>query len=825
MIGTLGSLLVLVAFVASIISGGAFFWAVRRPEEAETWKRIGRGSWFALSAAALVAFGLLVALFLRHDYAYAYVYQNSSNDLPTYFTVAAAWAGQEGSFLLWIAFNALLGLGLIRWGSRRLGGPTDTARAHFEAPVMAVFALGQVFLLAMISGVKLGPLAIGSSPFQTLLEKFPEAPFLQAGGVPADGSGLNDLLQNYWMTIHPPTLFVGFASMMVPFAFAVAALWTRRYTEWVRPALPWTLFAVLVLGVGIILGGYWAYVTLSFGGYWAWDPVENSSLVPWLMGIAAIHAMIVQRRSAAGHKSALILSIAAFMFVVYSTFLTRSGILGDVSVHSFVDLGLYNQLLLWILTMGVVGFGLFALRYRELPAPRTAPATLSRESMIFTGALLLALMGLVIIVGTSAPILGRIFRDNPAAVAIEFYNTWTLPLAIAVAALAGLGQLFWWRKMTVESVNRALLRPLALSVAATALVLIFTPFVPETTQPVAAPAASPAAVEAALGGGLGAFWEVYGQGLMVLLLLFAAFFALFGNGAVLWRVGRGNLRMAGGSITHIGFALMLLGIVASSIFSDPLTDGRGANLHGDRDNFIIQRGETKRVEGFTVTYAGSEMNARGRPVYEIDIAPPGRDVFRARAEVYQNKSGQWIQHPHVEPFFEEDLYVAVFPAAMMGQPESAPGEMLLRRGEGASLGGGAYTVRFRNYDLDVEPEATGLEEEALDLAVGALLEVTNMATGEARTVRPVYAIATDRSQHAAPVALPEWGLALTFAGMEVESGSVQIVVEGAEVDADDWIVVQAYRKPLINLLWLGTFVLAAGFVVSIVRRAQEQGRR
>lgn len=825
MIGTIGSLLVLVAFVASIVAGGAFFRAVRRPEEAETWKRIGRWSWLALSVAAVVAFGLLVTLFLQHDYRFAYVYQNSSNDLPTYFTVAAAWAGQEGSFLLWIVFNALLGLGLIRWGSRRVGGPSDAARAHFEAPVLAVFALGQFFLLAMIAGIKLGPLAIGSSPFLTLVDKFPDAPFLQAGGIPADGNGLNDLLQNYWMTIHPPTLFVGFASMMVPFAFAVAALWTRRYTEWVRPALPWTLFAVLVLGVGIILGGYWAYVTLSFGGYWAWDPVENSSLVPWLIGIAAVHAMIVQKKSAAGHKSALILSIAAFMFVVYSTFLTRSGILGDVSVHSFVDLGLYNQLLLWILTMGVLGFGLFALRYRELPAPRTPPATLSRESMIFSGALLLALMALVIIVGTSAPILGRIFRDNPAAVAIEFYNTWTLPLAIAVAALAGLGQLFWWKKMTVENVNRALLKPLAFSVAATALVLVFTPFVPETTRPAPTLAAGPQAIEAGLGGGIGAFWEVYGQGLLVLLLLFAAFFALFGNGAVLWRIARGNLKMAGGSITHIGFALMLLGIVASSIFSDPLSDGAGANLNGSRDNFIIHRSETRQVEGFTVTYAGMRTNERGRSVYDLDIAPPGRSAFRASAEVYQNKSGQWIQHPHVQPFLDEDLYVAVFPSAMMGQPQRAPGELLLRRGEAASLNEGAFTVRFTNYDLEVDHGDTGLEANAIDLAVGAILEVTNAATGETRTVRPVYAIGTDRSQHATPAELPEWGLTLTFTGMQVESGSVQIRVDGAEVAAEDWIVVQAYRKPLINLLWLGTLVLAVGFAISIVRRSQEQRGR
>ncbi|MEM6931500.1 MAG: cytochrome c biogenesis protein CcsA, partial [Myxococcota bacterium] len=567
-------------------------------------------------------------------------------------------------------------------------------------------------------------------------------------------------------------------------------------------------FANLVLGVGIVMGGYWAYVTLSFGGYWAWDPVENSSLVPWLFGIAAIHSMIVQKRSAAGHKSALILSIAAFMFVVYSTFLTRSGILGDVSVHSFVDLGLYNQLLIWIVTMGVVGFGLFAYRYRELPAPQRPPATLSRESMIFTGALTLCLMGLVIIVGTSAPILGRIFRDNPAGVAISFYNNWTLPLAVITASLAGLGQLFWWKKMTVENVNRALLRPLALTVVSTAAVIVLTPFVPVTTSaPPLMAAESVEAIEAGLGGGLEAFWASYGQSLMLLLLLFASFFAFYGNGSVLWRIARGNLKLAGGSVTHVGFALMLLGIFSSSIFNNPLTDGHGADLRGDRDNFILQLGQEKTVEGWTVGYEGKYFNDRGRMVYALDVAAPTGRTFTTANVVYQSDSEQWIQQPHVEKFVDEDLYIAIYPSAMMGggQNQSAPGELLLRRGETAPLDGGAYTVEFTEYQLD--PEVTDLPADSLDLAVGAVLSVTNTATGETETVRPVYVIRTDRSQTFAPVRIPDWNLGFAFTGMQVDNDAVQIVVEGARTVPEDWVVVQAYRKPFISLLWLGTIVL------------------
>ncbi|NNF05036.1 MAG: cytochrome c biogenesis protein CcsA, partial [Rhodothermales bacterium] len=435
--GIIGKLLILVAIVATAMSGLGFLKASGDGSAARFFKRVGRAGWLAMTLASLASFGLLMWLSVNHRFEYAYVFENTSLALGLDYLIAATWAGQEGSFLLWIVMNALVGLAVIRFAR------------DYEAPVMAVIALCQFFLLSMIVGLQLGPLSIGASPFATLAEKFPDAPMIQAGVLPTDGQGLNDLLQNYWMVIHPPVLFSGFASMIVPFAFAVTALWKRKYTQWVRPALPWTLFAVMALGVGITLGGYWAYETLSFGGYWAWDPVENSSLVPWLIGIAAVHTMIVQKRSGHSQKASLFLAILAYMLVVYSTFLTRSGILGDISVHSFVDLGLYNQLLLWILTMGVVGFGLFALRYRELPVPEKEPSMLSREFMIFSGAMLLCAVAAVIITGTSAPILGRIFRDSPSAVPLEFYNKWTLPLSVLFVFLAGLGQLFWWNRMSV----------------------------------------------------------------------------------------------------------------------------------------------------------------------------------------------------------------------------------------------------------------------------------------------------------------------------------------------------------------------------------------
>ena len=209
---------------------------------------------------------------------------------------------------------------------------------------MFIFSVVQAFLVSMILGVVIINLKIGSSPF-LLTRDVINAPVFDINPdfIPENGSGLNPLLQNYWMVIHPPTLFLGFAATIVPFSFAISGLWSKKITEWIKPAVPWALFAAATLGLGILMGAYWAYETLNFGGYWNWDPVENAIFVPWLVLIGGIHTMLIYKRNGAAVKTSFILIIATFLLVVYSTFLTRSGILGDSSVHSFTDLGLSNS--------------------------------------------------------------------------------------------------------------------------------------------------------------------------------------------------------------------------------------------------------------------------------------------------------------------------------------------------------------------------------------------------------------------------------------------------------------------------------------------------
>ncbi len=258
-IGDLGHFFIILSFVTSLVSAFAYWKTIYSPEAIrEPWRKNARIAFYTHLVAVL---GVVVCLFViiyQHYFEYHYAYSHSSRHLPGQYMVSCFWEGQEGSFLLWIFWQAIIGIVLIH------------TQKKWEAPVMVVFSLVQAFLASMILGVviPLLDLKLGSSPFILLRDAIDDPIFsLQPDFIPKDGSGLNPLLQNYWMVIHPPTLFLGFALTLVPFAFCIAGLWQKQYSEWIKPALPWTLIGAGILGLGILLGGYWVYETLTFGGY------------------------------------------------------------------------------------------------------------------------------------------------------------------------------------------------------------------------------------------------------------------------------------------------------------------------------------------------------------------------------------------------------------------------------------------------------------------------------------------------------------------------------------------------------------------------------
>lgn len=816
MIATIGHLLLGGAFVASILA--MIFYALSSLKESKQLEVVSNWLWGFKGLFILVSSAILINLIMTHQFQYYYVWNYTSLDLETRYLFSAFYGGQEGSFMLWIFISFVVGLGLIRW-----------TRKPYRAPVMFVMALCQMFLLSMIIGWDVLGFKIGASPFRTIAQEMPNAPFIQANPdfVPADGSGLNDLLKSPWMMIHPPIIFLGFSMMTVPFSFAIASLWTKTYHEWIRPALPWTLAANLSLLTAIFLGGYWAYETLSFGGYWAWDPVENASLVPWLIGTAGIHAMIIQRKSSRAHKASLFLAILSYMAVIYQTFLTRSGILAESSVHSFVDLGLYGQLLMFITVISLMGIGFYIYRYREIPSPQEESQFLSREFMTFTGSMLLLIMGLVIILGTSSPIIGQLFVDNPTPPEISFYNNWSMPLAIIMAIATVFGQYLFWQKHTWESLAGELITPLLLTSAATVISIVWGDV----------------------------------RNLYYMIFIFAGWFTVIGNFTVLYKLIKKNPKLAGGAITHVGFGALLLGIIASSVYTvpilDPSTAGynqrveagevfdeEGFPVNQKQEMFILELNQPKLVNNqYMVTYEGYELSDTPRPGqqnYHIRFEPiNGGEPFTLSPEVYPmlTSSGpnniDWSVDPHVRSGLLSDIYMYVAGSKYVEerneehqkrseevipvgtQQEEELQKIELRQGETKSSG--PFNFEFVQFTPASEEELP----DSTQIGIRSLIRVQHGPSGTAFDIEPLFSVYTENGRsytYSPPLEIERWGMTVMFSSIYPEKDSIELSVEGLDEEfEEDWILVVAEKKPFVSVVWLGTFLLMGGFSFSIMR--------
>lgn len=824
MIAEAGRWFLSVAFISSVLAMVLYAYAsIRQNKKAE---QISNWLWGLKGIFVTVASGALIYLIMTHQFQYFYVWNYTSLDLETKYLFSAFYGGQEGSFLLWVFFAFLVGLGLIKW-----------TRKPYRGPVMFVMALTQFFLLSMILGWDLGFARIGASPFRTIAQEMPNAPFLQAnpGFVPQDGTGLNDLLKSPWMMIHPPIIFLGFSMMTVPFAFAVASLWTKTYHEWIRPALPWTLAANLSLLTAIFLGGYWAYETLSFGGYWAWDPVENASLVPWLIGTAGIHAMIIQRKSRRAHKASIFFALLAYVSVIYQTFLTRSGVLADQSVHSFVDLGLYNQLLAFILIVTFMGIGFYLYRYKELPTPEKESKFLSREFMTFTGAMLLFLLGIVIILGTSSPILGKLFVDNPTPPEIQFYNDWSMPIAIIMAIATVIGQYLFWEKHTWESLAGEMITPLLITSTVSVVSIVF-------------------------GNVTSIYYMIY---------IFAGWFTVIGNGTVLIRLLRKNPKLVGGTITHIGFGLLLLGIIASSVYTRPMLDKRTAdyNIRVEQGEVIDEEGFpiTQKVEMFEltinqpklinekymVTYEGYELSNSPRPGqqnYRLKFEPiDGGEPFYMSPEVYPmlTSSGpnsvEWSVDPHVRTGWFNDIYLYVAGSQYVEKrneaiEESSQTQPMIPVGDdqgeeqqnqeeaqtielsrGETTTSGPFQFTFQNF----VPASEESLPENTQIGIRSLIRIEHEPSGRAFEAEPLFAVYTEDERsytYSPPIEIQEWGMSVLFTSVHPETDSIELTVYGLDENfEEDWVLVVAEQKPFVSIVWMGTFMLMAGFSISIFR--------
>lgn len=842
MIGIVGNTALIIAFISTLAALVLYYLSAK--DNNRNFEQIANFLFVLKGSLVFISIVLLVYLIFTHQFQYYYVYNYTSRDLQDIYLFAAFYSGQEGSFLLWIFSAFLVGLAVIKW-------TPDT----YRTPVMTFFSLSQIFLLSMVVGLPLGLFDLGASPFRLLADEMANAPIFQTNPdfVPVDGSGLNDLLRSPWIMIHPPVVFLGFAMMTIPFAFALAALWKRRYHEWIYPALPWTLGANLCLLISIFLGGYWAYETLSFGGYWAWDPVENASLVPWILGTAGLHTMLIQRKSAMAQKSSILFAILAFVTIVYQTFLTRSGVLEDASVHSFVDLGLYNQLLMFILVITVVGLGMFFYRYKELPTPGNEAPIISREFIMFSGAFVMFMTGFVILLGTSTPILGRLVVENPTPPEQEFYNTWTLPFAVLLAILTVIAQFLWWKKHDAESLSSALITPTLLASITTIIAIILIDL----------------------------------DNLAYMIYLFAAIFALFGNGQIMLGLIRRNAKTIGGTLTHIGFAVLLIGFLGAA-YDRPLIDEQAARYNQavlagevmDDDGYPVTRtiefvqlnkGEPKLIDGrYKVTFVDAEVTDHNRPheqLYTIrfEDTQGSEGTFYMQPVSYPMLSNSspgnidWTVDPEIRTGWLTDIFMYVAGSSLAEREIERLNEQTAREagvdqseslaeigdlgpedqeedeysrlniGVDSEVEYGDFTIRFDHF-TNVTPDQ--LPDNAV-VGVRANLEFIHRDSGESHTVQPLFAIIQEEGEQYAfspPEHIDAWDAHVEFLNVDPASEQIELKLDGIEaaevaMPEEEWVLLAAERKPLISVVWLGTFLLMIGFSISIFRRWSDQKKR
>lgn len=588
MIAVLGTLGVAVGLVSALggVTTLSIALARRQPERC----RIALAWIAAMSAGVVLAVAAMETAILTDNFSLAYVARNSTVATPLVYKVATLWGALEGSILLWAL--VLCGyVGAAAWRFRtRIAEPT-------VAWALLVMLGVCVFFFALLAGP--------SNPFATLADP------------PADGGGLNPLLRNHpLMAIHPVMLYLGYVGFTVPFGFAVAALVTGRLdSRWLADTRRWILMAWGCLGVGILLGAWWSYEVLGWGGYWAWDPVENASLLPWLVATAFVHSLITQQRRSMLRVWNLSLLIATFALTIFGTFLTRSGVLE--SVHEFSESTLGPLLLGFFAVIVATGVGLVAWRGEALRTPASVGSVWSREGAFLGNNLLFAVAAFIVLLGTVFPLLAEAVAAERLAVGRPYFDRMLAPVGLALLAMMGLSPALNWRDTPAELRSKRLVWPAAAG-ATTMAVSVWV--------------------------GANGFWAVLALGLGGFAVGSAARLLSLSVRRNGWRGLLG--RTGGGMIAHIGVGVIAFGFIASNAF-------------GSEGEFTLSPGESGVVAGHQVTYVGmTDSFDRNNRVVRARVDVEGRGVFEPAVTRFA-EFGQPISTPSVATSLVDDVYLSL----------------------------------------------------------------------------------------------------------------------------------------------------------------------
>ena len=801
LIGQIGLLLTLLAFFGAMVAVYANFKASNASNELEErpWQKLARIS-FIVNAIAVV--GLFLTLYLiiyNHYFEYKYAHQHSKRSLDMQYLLSCFWEGQEGSFMLWGFWNALLGILLIRWSKK------------WEFPVMTVMSLVQLFLASFLIGIYFFDVRIGTNPFVLMRNEFPDAPIFQDADYLSkyltDGNGLNVLLQNYWMVIHPPILFLGFASSVVPYAYAVAGLWKKDHGGWVRPALPWSLFCAGILGLGIMMGAAWAYESLTFGGYWAWDPVENASMVPWLLLVAGIHTLLIFQSTGYSLKASYLFIVLAFIFVLYSTFLTRTGVLGDTSVHSFTGEGstLYWHLIIMLLCFIGLPLVLYLRDRKNIPVIVKEESMTSREFWMFVGSLLLLISGIYIIVLTSLPFINKLFGTKWAiGEDVEYvYNRIMVLVAVIIGVLTAFAQYLKYKQTESKYYWSKMRLPLVVSILAFVIMAYFGEI----------------------------RYDKYGLGFLVAihLALMMSVYAVIANAFYLGTVLKWKMKAAGSSIAHFGFGMMIVGILISSANKELISENRtGIAVKGLKDakgreedpleNITLIHNIPTPMGKYTVTYLGDSIEEKNNKVYfKINFIKTDTsdnhvtEQFNVTPNAFLMKSDEGTQlssNPGARHYLTNDVFVYI---TSWLNPDNITDTASFRYTKIKS----GDTVYYSNGFVIVDRLVSANKNDNKDLPLVDSAWISELTVfskeGRRSDATPAYFIKEDMPSIKTDTIMDQ-GLVLSL--QKRASGAVELGIKESDA-AMRYITMKAYRFPWINLLWLGTIIMFAGFMISM----------
>ncbi len=811
--GTLGKVALSVGLIASLLTVIAYILALRK--DAGKKPLLAARALYTISAVGmLAAFGLLIAIVYGYHFEYKYAADHTGTGMSTWYRLAATWSGQEGSFLLWGGWTALIGFLVFACGGK------------YEARVMPFY----VSVIGMLCAVllKQSPYELLPAPSHAELLANPSWHF-----PPMEGAGLNPSLQNYWMTIHPPTIFFGFASLLVPFCYAMAALIWRDYDGWTSRVMPYSLLSCGTLGLGLFMGGYWAYETQGWHGFWAWDPVENASFFPWLSVTALVHGLVVQKSRGGMGKTNTFLGILSFWLFLLGTFLTRSGVLAEVSIHAFANIGKSGLALMvaMMLIYGLGGLALWLWRVKDIPGRKTTGDTLvSRDFAFFMAVTLLILACAFVTLGTTAPLGQKMLHKPLSPPQAVFYNRSMMPLAIIAGLLMGCVPWLAWKKTDPDKFLRKLVGPWLLMVVFGSLLLVWV------LGAERAWVASRDLSDEAVQNTMKAWVNPSLQRVSVILLASVGFLAVLSNSALAARVFRKKPFAAGGWLAHVGIGVMMIGVVVSNTYERTeridLIQGHGPKTAFEYQ-FEFEKMTAKPMDMRPLNPDYVKDNA-----VQMRVTPPegeGKQADGSRTFLVSPRwfvynlatarfedDAQAIRWPDIRKYMGHDLYVglAANPEFVFIDPDNRNTRQQLTLQPKQKVPFGPYTIGY--YDKFGTPG----KEQGVRLAIlkpdNTVVEadpVIRMAMGEdgkMHLTQDEYAVKQLRDENQVP------GVArLDNIDPSTKAATVSLSLPGANTTGV-WVVhAEVTYKPWVNLVWGGVLVAVLGIFVAGIHRTLE----